>query len=272
MHTNLSENANEIDSSPHQECNKCHEMKPHSAFAKHKKSKNGLKATCKPCLNQENKIYYQNNRARIREKQDLFYRQNKDRILQYHARHYQKNKFRIDQRNKLWHQKNGKKNYQKNKSKILSRDKEYRKKNKDLIRKRQTLYRQKNGARIYQYVKNKVRIDVNFKLSLLLRKRIQQALKSKSIVKQNRSNELLGCKIEQYKSHLESTFQQNMSWQNHGEWHIDHIKPIASFDLTDAEQQKLAFNFKNTQALWKADNLSKGAKIDWIKPTTYATV
>ena len=52
-----------------------------------------------------------------------------------------------------------------------------------------------------------------------------------------------------------------MTWDNHGEWHIDHIKPCASFDLTDADQQRECFNYTNLQPLWAKDNLSKGAKI-----------
>ena len=60
------------------------------------------------------------------------------------------------------------------------------------------------------------------------------------------------------KKWIESQFVDGMSWDNHGEWHIDHIRPCASFDLTDPEQQKECFNYKNLQPLWAKDNLSKG--------------
>ena len=53
-----------------------------------------------------------------------------------------------------------------------------------------------------------------------------------------------------------------MSWQNHGEWHIDHIRPLASFDLTDPEERMKAGHYTNLQPLWAKDNLSKGCKYD----------
>ncbi len=51
-----------------------------------------------------------------------------------------------------------------------------------------------------------------------------------------------------------------MNWDNRRTWHIDHIRPCASFDLTDPEQQKVCFNFRNLQPLFAIDNLKKGAK------------
>jgi HNH endonuclease. len=57
-----------------------------------------------------------------------------------------------------------------------------------------------------------------------------------------------------------------MSWDNYGRdgWHIDHIRPCASFDLTDPEQQRQCFHYTNLQPLWAADNIRKGAK--WQPP------
>jgi hypothetical protein len=60
--------------------------------------------------------------------------------------------------------------------------------------------------------------------------------------------------------HLESQFKPGMSWKNHGPkgWHIDHIKPLASFDLSSPKEQAIAFSYKNTQPLWWHENLAKG--------------
>jgi hypothetical protein len=54
-----------------------------------------------------------------------------------------------------------------------------------------------------------------------------------------------------------------MTWNNHSQfgWHIDHIKPLDSFDLTDPEQQLVACHWSNLQPLWWRDNLSKNNKV-----------
>jgi hypothetical protein len=57
--------------------------------------------------------------------------------------------------------------------------------------------------------------------------------------------------------HLKDHFLPEMNWDNYGAWHIDHIRPCASFDLTDPEQQKQCFHYTNLQPLWAADNIRK---------------
>ena len=51
-----------------------------------------------------------------------------------------------------------------------------------------------------------------------------------------------------------------MSWGNYGKWHVDHIRPCASFNLVNEEEQKKCFHYTNLQPLWAKDNLSKGSK------------
>ena len=55
-----------------------------------------------------------------------------------------------------------------------------------------------------------------------------------------------------------------MTWKNHGIWHVDHIRPCASFDLTKDEEQRECFHYKNLQPLWGPDNLAKGSKDPFI--------
>lgn len=74
----------------------------------------------------------------------------------------------------------------------------------------------------------------------------------------------LGCSIPQLIEHLESQFKEGMSWKNHGnkagQWSIDHIRPFASFDMSDPEQVKQAVHYTNLQPMWHSDNLKKGAR------------
>jgi hypothetical protein len=79
--------------------------------------------------------------------------------------------------------------------------------------------------------------------------------------KPSSSIELLGCTVEEARAHIERQLLPGMTWENHGEWHIDHVRPIASFDLTDPEQVRACAHFTNLQPLWAADNLAKGARL-----------
>jgi len=61
--------------------------------------------------------------------------------------------------------------------------------------------------------------------------------------------------------HLERQFKDGISWDNYGEWHIDHIRPCAKFDLSKPEEQRACFHYTNLQPLWEKENVSKGARI-----------
>ena len=83
--------------------------------------------------------------------------------------------------------------------------------------------------------------------------------------------QLLGCSIAYFKNHIQEQFNDGMTWDNHGtgfngndmkEWHIDYIKPCASFDLSKPEQQRECFHYSNLQPLWALDNKKKGGKYD----------
>ncbi len=104
------------------------------------------------------------------------------------------------------------------------------------------------------------RKDIQYKLMVTQRARLWHALKGRG-AKSSSTIILIGCSVDHLRQHLEAQFTEGMTWDNHGEWHIDHINPCASFDLTDAEQQRECFNYTNLQPLWAKDNLSKGAKI-----------
>lgn len=123
-----------------------------------------------------------------------------------------------------------------------------------------------------QQRKEKEALYPNRRTARLLRTRLSDALrayKNGRPVKTAKTLELLGCSIEFFARHIERQFQPEMTWSNRGMWrkngprvwHIDHIKPCASFDLTDPAQQRTCFHWSNMQPLWGADNISKGAHI-----------
>lgn len=99
------------------------------------------------------------------------------------------------------------------------------------------------------------------KLVRRLRRYFEKAVAAGS--KSARARSLLGCTVEEFRAHLEKQFQPGMSWANHryDGWHIDHIRPLSSFDLRDPEQLQEAFHFSNMQPLWGIENLAKGNKV-----------
>lgn len=114
---------------------------------------------------------------------------------------------------------------------------------------------------IREQIRERLRNDPQFKLSLRLRYRIWKALKQQSATKSKRTLALIGCSIETLKNHLESQFLPGMTWDNYGTWHVDHILPCAFFDLSNVEEQEKCFHFSNLQPLWASDNISKGSKV-----------
>lgn len=94
-----------------------------------------------------------------------------------------------------------------------------------------------------------------------VRSRIAVALKQ-GHTKSAATLELIGCSIEQLRLHLEAQFLPGMSWENRDQWEIHHRIPLAYFDLSDPKQQKEAFNWKNQQPVWIADNREMSDKLD----------
>lgn len=105
------------------------------------------------------------------------------------------------------------------------------------------------------YWRRRPQVDPVFRLKLNLRVRLRDALKGQS--KSARTLELIGCDINFLRRWLEAKFQPGMTWENYGEWHVDHIMPCASFDLSDPVQQRTCFRWTNLQPLWAADNIRK---------------
>lgn len=99
--------------------------------------------------------------------------------------------------------------------------------------------------------------SVQFRLAKNLRTRTRAAVKNNQ--KSGSAVKDLGCSITELKQHLEKQFQPGMTWNNwsHNGWHIDHIVPLAEFDLANRDQFLKACHYSNLQPLWAKDNLVK---------------
>jgi Zn ribbon nucleic-acid-binding protein len=141
-----------------------------------------------------------------------------------------------------------KKYYKHNREKCLLSNKSYREQNKQTRR-----------QYCRNYVKKQYKNNPCFKLENVLRSRIRGALKKNCSIKATKTIKLLGCTIQHARNYIESQWLEGMNWDNHGNkgWHIDHIKPVNTFNFTDPEQQKQCFHYTNLRPLWAYDNLSR---------------
>ncbi len=143
-------------------------------------------------------------------------------------------------------------------------DKQYRDTHKEEIAKQHKEYRNKPSSKIKiaktnkEYVRYKRKTDPNFKILGNLRNRIYIVLKNNS--KFLSTMFLIGCDIDYLMYHLQEKFTNGMSWDNYGDWHIDHIKPCSKFDLSKKSEQLKCFNYTNLQPLWAIDNREKSDK------------
>lgn len=135
---------------------------------------------------------------------------------------------------------------------------EWRKNNKNKKKEYSKEYSQTHKKEIYKYHNNRYKIDTNYKLACNLRSRCYHAIKD--ISKLGSTIKDLGCSIPELKVYLESKFQKGMTWENWSKtgWHIDHIQPLSSFNLSDRKEFLKAVHYTNLQPLWAEENLKKG--------------
>lgn len=115
------------------------------------------------------------------------------------------------------------------------------------------------NKKVKQY--NAKRKDVMCKIIDNMARRICKIFKTKNIELVLTTRQLIGCTNDELRTHLEEQFTPGMYFYNYGDWEVDHITPIASFDFTKIQDQIKCFNYKNLQPLWKEDNMKKSDKI-----------
>jgi len=207
-------------------CIKCQALKPLTEFHKWNQRKDGHRTVCKECRKPDGKKYYETH---------------------------------IDERkvkSKLWRESSGynKKYYEENPNYFEN----YRKENDTHYKN----WRRLNREYLKNYRKEKLRTDINYRISCRIRGSVNTVIRKYKGKKCDSTMKLLGCSVDEFKSYMESKFTKGMTWDNRGfnGWHIDHIKPCSSFDLTKEDEQRKCFHYANLQPLWAKDNLVKGKR------------
>jgi hypothetical protein len=145
--------------------------------------------------------------------------------------------------------------------KIWSKDK------KEYLKKKHTKWRENNREHVNKYARDYERKrraeDPKYRLGVRTRTAVWQLLKERGVKKTNKTFDLLDYSIEELMTHLESLFTVGMTWDNYGEWHVDHKIPMNSFQFesTDDIGFKECWRLSNLQPLWGPENLSKDTKL-----------
>ncbi len=256
-------------------CNKCKVEKPLDAFTKNKSKKSGLDSRCRVCR----KEHYLQNKKAISARDKEYYLQNKEALSAQKKEYYLKNKKALSAQKKEYRLQNKKailawnkeynsrpetksrlkEYYLQNKKAILAQKKEYYLKNKKAILARNKEYnsRPETKSRVNERERKRYNNDILFRLKRLLRVAVWKTFKG--YTKPAATLELLYCTLEQFKNHIEKQFDARMTWDNQGAWHLDHIKPMAAFNLLNEDEKRYCNHWSNFQPMWGPENTSKQA-------------
>ena len=199
-------------------CSICKSERELNNFYKKSSSKDGFRSECKYCSNIKSRSYKKN-----------YYHRNKEKLDKEHIKIYLR---------------------------------KYKESNKESNKVYLKIYREDNKEKInlwrINYRNNKFISDPIYKLSHNIRSLISTYIKKMGYTKSERTESILGCSFDEFKKYIESQFQEGMSWENHGDWHLDHKIPVS---WAETEEKVYELNhYTNFQPLWAKDNLSKGNK------------
>ena len=209
-------------------CSRCKKDLDVSLFNKNKRYKDGYDCYCRNCSRERqkdrfhlNKQYNENNKENISLYNKNYYQNNKEEINK--KRKENPNLLKNNDRKKVW--------YEKNKEKIIL--------NQNIRLKTDSLFK------------------FNYSIRGVVRSAFKRGCKGK-FKKSDKSENILGCTLQEFIEYLQSLFTDGMTLENHGEWHIDHKIPIASAK-TEGDIIRLN-HYSNLQPLWAKDNYSKGSR------------
>ena len=224
----LANQENEIDYSGSAYCCVCKKEKSKREFNKNRNTSTGLTYECKSCQSIRSSSYYENNRE--------------DSLIKMKVNYLLKRDYKL---------KKAKEYVEKNRLKVNEYQKKYQKENRETVNKNKREYTSKRKLE-----------DPLYKFKINVRSMVYCSFKrynSNNYIKSKKTEEILGCDMDFFTKHISSLFQEGMSLSNHGEWHLDHITPLAS---ANTEEEIIKLNhYTNIQPLWAADNMSKGKKI-----------
>lgn len=218
-----------------QTCSKCQITKPLSENFHWRKDRQRYTTVCFECLAARKRKRYQKDPETYRAATNKWRKKNPGHYSAYHKEYMTDPEYRERKR---------------------TQGEVWREENRDRHRENARNWRFKNPEKYAAYHQRPDR-----KLHSAMRSGIHRCLKKGE--KNGRSwLEFVGFTRDELMTHLEALFQPGMTWDNYGQWHVDHKKPLSQFAFNgpDDPMLKEAWALENLQPLWAEDNLKKGAR------------
>jgi hypothetical protein len=222
-------------------CNKCGLSKSYDEYHNSKSYSDGKNVMCKVCKSEKSKRYYEKNSEHVKKRildnyyddrekhwgrMCNYYKENRDDLLEYKSEYYERNKEHMLELSSVY--------YKENKEDINEKNKLY------MCERRKT--------------------DKLFVLKETISSLIYHSLRRSGYKRNKRTMDVLGCTIQEFKDYIESLFVDGMSWDNKGEWHIDHKRPVGW--AKDEEEIYELNHYTNLQPMWGIDNIRKGNRYE----------
>lgn len=215
-------------------CTKCKCKKSLDEFSNDKSKDDGKRPSCKACKKQSDSIYRQQHKSQKAKKDHEYYSKHINKIKDYSKQWSVINKEHIKKVKREY--------FVKNYKHIKDKQKEWNEQNISKMRKYMN-----------EYIKDKYANDLNYRIRSRLRSRLRQSITNKTCS----CLEYIGCTLDFLKEWFEFHFTSTLNWENIDTWHIDHVIPCDSFDLTNERMIYECFNWKNLRPLNGIENIKK---------------
>jgi len=222
-------------------CSKCGDVKLLNLFSSDKRIRGGRASECKECIRVRDRIYREKNAVTIAKRKRVTRSKNIESERARGRERAKNNRPAVRERFIRW--------YAANSSRVVAAAKEWSDKN---IDKRRAIRRKYNRS---------LRSTEMGRLSSNISRALSRSLNGKKC--EVGAFEMLPYTKKELVSHLERQFSPGMTWENYGEWHVDHIVPIAAHHYIDHQHPDFVacWSLTNLRPLWASENQSKGKKI-----------
>lgn len=252
-------------------CNSCQQEKSLEKFYKSKDKKDGVTTQCRNCILERQKVYYEDNKEICRNRHRKYYENNKEYLNEKSKEWKNENRDRINENAREWRKRNpqrayetGRKWREENRERQLDNQRRWYQENKEYANSKNKEWYENNKERKAQttleYKRWRRSFDPDFKLAEVIRESLRRVLKLNGEQKNCSTFELLGYSTEKLRKRLEYQFKDGMSWENYGEWEIDHIISVDYFLKKGETRPHIINALSNLQPLWASENKKKNSK------------